>query len=921
MTMFHVDDNGDVKRCAAQKGQCPYGIHGATVEAALAASEAQWAPHTIAPSMKKTPKPARLTAFDGEAYYGAVPPRSIQLEALNAVAQALEADDATQLVAACGTGKSYMGRQLLQHEMLKPDANGIAVILTSSIKLASDTAADLRPDREGQYDRTMGEYGQDYEVIEVHSGVGARADELESVRDLKGTIQADRIRAQLEAAVTAGKRVVIVSTYDSCSKVQEAQAALADERYAADIIMHDEAHNVLGQQRPTTVASADNELTAYTGFHNEIPGAIQARKRLYATASPVLREAPGDAEEPATLEDAIAVAEKMKAGDQWARVTYYSDHAMVGRVSGFISQEEAIEAGCLARPAYAVREARVKGSLRHFQDPVVSPDGTVEERSASAAPHPLTVPTYGAVRATLDALAADPDPDKNPATNVLAYVGSIPQAEAFRESFAAVARAEAGGMSPLEAVRLKDSEDPTLRRRARMALLAANADVRAAHSSSDVEDRRRAFRMFDGKGVEEAGWSPHRRVLANVDIFSEGVSIPEIDAVVISDDEKCSERAMTQAIGRAIRVLPGNDYKTTGHVIVPSLTDGDGVHVNEASVHLAAYGASRVERALVAKKLRGEGVRPDETTLFRVYAAEGGVETKPARAFAQEAASEILPLAAAAETLSAHAYLMRGEDKDAYRAMSPAEQASMVKSRIAEKAALARGAEERSRLEQISAHVAGKTAQELREERRNARVVTSALAVGDVASLSPELARTLIRGGVLTTQDSVAEVSVEDKRAHVAKHAAAVRYAILTNPAGKTEVHGRLQEALPSAIRQNKKVQGDSMKLLRGGDETEATRQLGAAFDELLSRDEFVTAAYELSQERDPKRLPLIAGPLWRSVADDLAAQEAAREARQHAEALQGEQTYRVNRAAVRKTGELSSRTLQALLAQAAQED
>ena len=916
MKTFHVDNHGDVRPCTAQAGRCPYGgaeVHGTSPEETRGKYEHFMADVTVDVAHRKTPAPP-TQPFGADSFYGSVPPRTVQLDALNAVAQALEEDDATQLVAACGTGKSYMGRQLLRHEMDKPDSNGISVILTSSIKLAADTAADLRP--EGGYDQTMGVYGEDYEVIEVHSGVPQRADELQSVRDVKGTIQADRIRAQLEAAVREGKKVVIVSTYDSCSKVQEAQAMLEDERYSADIIMHDEAHNVLGQQRPTTVASDENELTAYTGFHNAIPGAIQARKRLYATASPVLREAPGDADEPETLEQAIEVAQQMKSGDQWARLTYYSDNAMVGKVSGFISQEEAIEAGCLARPEYSVRESRLKGAIKNFTDPVVGPDGTVMERADAQARNPLSVRTYGAVTATLDALVADPEEGKNPATNVLAYVGSIPQAQAFKENFAAVARAESQGMSALDAAKYAHSEDPALRRRARMALLAGAAEVKAAHSGSEgdvVRERRAAFQMFTGKGVEEKAWSPQRRVLANVDIFSEGVSIPEIDAVVIADDEKCSERAMTQAIGRSIRVLPGNDYKTTGHVIVPSVTDGDGVHATEASVHLAAYGATRVERALVAKKLRGEGVRPDETTTFTVHGADGSSQPKKARTFAQEAAAEILPLAAAAEAHAAHTYLMRSEP--AYREMSPAEQANMVKSRIADKMHSPRTSKaDRERLAQIQEHVKTKTAHELREERRNARAVTSALAVGDVSSLSPALTSKLIRGGVLVTQDSVAEVSTDAKRAHVEKHAAAVRYAILTNPPGMSDHHRTLQAALPADVRKNKKALGDSMKLLRGGTETDSTRQLGSAFQDLLKNDDFVTAAYELSQERDEKRLPLISTPMWKTVAADLKDQESEREARQHAEALQGEQTYRINPDAVRKTGELKSNTLRALL-------
>lgn len=909
---YHVDDAGVTRRCVAQPGTCKYGVHGSTVAEAQAGYEDFMRDSTVPESHHRESSVAKVHSFTSTSYFGDVPPREVQIQALNEVANALQEDDATQLVAACGTGKSYMGRQLLQNEMSKANANGISVILTSSIKLAADTAADLRPDEHGRYDRSMGEYGVDYEVIEVHSGVPQRANELESVRDIKGTIQSSRIQAQLAKAIEEGKKVVIVSTYDSCQKVQEAQADLQDERFAADIIMHDEAHNVLGQQRPTTVASDENVLTAYTGFQNDIPGAIQARKRLYATASPVLRETPGDADPPSTLEDAIAVAEKMAGGDQWARLTYYSDHEMVGKVSGFISQEAAIESGCLARPVYAVRESGMKGRLKDFTDPVVLPDGTLVERSEGGA-QPLSPSTYGAIRATLDSLVADPIPGQNGSANALAYVGSIPQAEAFRTHFAEVARAEAGSMNVMSALAHVNSEDEVMRRQARMALLAANAEVKAAHSGSDgesIREKRAAFAMFKGHAVTDDRWHPQRRVLANVDIFSEGISIPEIDTVVIADDEKCTERAMTQAIGRSIRVVPGNHYKTTGHVVIPSVSDESGVRANEASLHLAAYGATRVERALVANKLRGEGVRPDTSTVFNVYGREK--KEKLASDFARESVNDVLVLAAAAEAHSAHQYLLRNEP--AYRDAAPNEKANMVKSRIFEKSEDPRTPKvDRPRLKAIVEHVRPLTAHEMREERRNARVVTSALSVGDVASLNPSLSEKLISAGVLSPEGEVASVSVQDRRKTLESHVGTIAYALATNPANMSDAHRRLRAALPSELLANKRLTSEAMKYVKTGEASDTVKDLHAAFISGLKNDEFASSVYDFAQEKNDKVLPFVNTKYWTAISQDLEAQEKDRAQRQIVEASAGDTSYKVLETAVRKNGELRSETLRQL--------
>lgn len=69
-----------------------------------------------------------------------------------------------------------------------------------------------------------------------------------------------------------------------------------------------------------------------------------------------------------------------------------------------------------------------------------------------------------------------------------------------------------------------------------MRLLAEEATVMSAHSNSSQEERRTAFSMFSGHSVQEGEWSPRKRILSNVDILSEGISINELDTVVISDD-------------------------------------------------------------------------------------------------------------------------------------------------------------------------------------------------------------------------------------------------------------------------------------------------------------------------------------------------------------------------------------------------
>lgn len=775
----HIDNNGNVGVCrAAVSSNCPYdkngGHHDSREEAEAAYGNLQengGIPESL--SRPLDPKVDGFSLVKG-GYYGNVPPRSIQIDAINATAEALLEDGNTQLVAACGTGKSYMGRQLMRRMMEEEDANGVAIVLTSSVKLAQDTAADLKPDGDGNYDQAMGEYDKDYnvQVIEVHN----------ESKDMKtnGAISPEKIAETWQKALDEGKRVVVVSTYQSSDLVQKVQN-LIGERAEADLLMNDEAHNILGQKKSVS-SSIEAENSGYRSFANEIPGAIQAKHRLYATATPSLADSPDDDEtsaKGATREEQIASlqaqAQKMSA-DGKERLTVYSDDAqIVGRVSGAITQQTAITEGYLTKPDYQLRAAVVRADSA---DALVDHRGQMLGKSDIRRGTAMTAQTYSAVNATLQAMVEDPKTDeegnvRNPVHNALAYTGSIAQANAFKDNFRAVALEQSGGISLEDAqANLNSTTDPELRRRARLRLLAENAQAEAAHSGNTVEEKKKAFSMFRGKTytAEESGWSPHKRVLANVDIFSEGVSINEIDTVVIADQAKTSERAMTQAIGRSLRTVGDNKDKNTGHVIIPQVVSENGKELNGGLVTAASYGATRVERALSTRKLKGEAVAADETTQVARYGASGdhrGNELASSIAKAHVKSTEDLLASQAIER--AHSSLGSVDKKratpeklaevQAYRNASKSEQAEMQRDFIARQATSTKNSDS-------SWAVANKVLTNVDNSdmgtlRQSGRVVTSALSAGDFGAVAPEMVETFTKSGVLRRKESATSSKVE----------------------------------------------------------------------------------------------------------------------------------------------------------------
>jgi len=729
---------------------------------------------------KRDPK---RDGFSVESFYGDVPPRTIQIDALNDTAQALIEDGNTQLVAACGTGKSYMGRQLMRRMMEEENANGVAIVLTSSVKLARDTAADLKPDSEGNYDRAMGEHDEDYnvQVIEVHN-------ESKGVKT-KGAISPEKIAEQWQNALSEGKRVVVVSTYQSAELVQKVQS-LIGEKAEADLLMNDEAHNILGQKKSVS-SSADAENSGYRSFANEIPGAIQAKHRLYATATPSLADSPDDDESSAkgaTREEQIASlqaqAAKMKSNGRERLTVYSDDEHIVGRVSGAITQQAAIGEGYLTEPNYQLRAARVS---------VDSADSFVDHRGRpitadSKDSEPMTAQTYSALSATLQAMTEDPQTDedgkvRNPVHNALAYTGSISQANAFKANFRAVALEQSGGISLEEAQANRNvTTDPDLRRRARLRLLAENAIAEAAHSGNTVAEKEKAFSMFRGHAYvadTKGDWSPHKRVLANVDIFSEGVSINEIDTVVIADQSKTSERAMTQAIGRSLRTTAGNTDKNTGHVIIPQVVGKSGKELNGGLVTAASYGATRVERAVSTRKLKGETVAADESTRVTRYGESGEVQGRElAASIAKTHVKSSEDLVASQVMERAHNALMARTTPESairaerYAAMSSSEKIVEQRNHIAEQAAS-------TRTKDPSWAVANKAlsriaASDMPTVRQSGRVVTAALSAGDFSAVPDDIIQGLTKAGIIRRKSGSGvtdEPTDEDKKGFLLKNA------------------------------------------------------------------------------------------------------------------------------------------------------
>ncbi len=195
-------------------------------------------------------------------------PRDHQVEALSALGSALQGHDRAQLVMACGTGKTLVGRWYAERV-----GAAVSVVVVPSLSLVAQTVREWRSGG-----------GWPFQALITCSdpstadGVSERADG--DGQDISESFWT-RLRARVttDAAVVAARLsghsaaqpLVIFSTYHSLHVVAEAARSA---KVVIDIVIADEAHTLAGQSREDFRVALDEKLPA--------------KRRVFMTATPVV---------------------------------------------------------------------------------------------------------------------------------------------------------------------------------------------------------------------------------------------------------------------------------------------------------------------------------------------------------------------------------------------------------------------------------------------------------------------------------------------------------------------------------------------------------------------------------------------------------------------------------------------------------
>ena len=430
-----------------------------------------------------------------------------QRQAVKRSVRKLQRNDRGRLIMACGTGKTFTSLRIA--ERLVPDS-GCILFVVPSIALVSQSRREWL-----QHSR------RPLRSIAVCSdkSAGGRKEDPVSTSELvcEVTTKPHRI-AQILTKGTTTK--VVFSTYHSIDRIITAQSDYGAPAF--DLVICDEAHRTTGVDKQKLPGGN----SGFQNVHDD--QLLRANKRLYMTATPRI----------------YTQSSKKSLKTRGLDLIDMSDEGIYGPLLDLLSFKEAVNLGLLSdyRVIVAgVHQGIVPIGLRHRLVRLA------DDESAQSGRRPLIV--------------TDVDLQRVIATS-LAINGLVEgdQIEAPRQLYRSIVFANSIARSKYYARALDNPQLKSLITRRKTKGQALKTEAQHLDASDNSYRRFRAL-----NDLHQASNDNVARLLCNVGLFSEGVDVPSLDAVVFMEP-RSSQIDVVQAVGRVMR---RSEKKHLGYVIVP----------------------------------------------------------------------------------------------------------------------------------------------------------------------------------------------------------------------------------------------------------------------------------------------------------------------------------------------------------------
>lgn len=431
-------------------------------------------------------------------------PRYYQREVIKSALEHFKENDRGQLIMAPGTGKTFTSLKVAEAMVKEAEQEQYTVLyLVPSIQLLTQTLRGWNNDTE----LTMSSMA----VTSDRNASRGTVKQDESNLTIKAsdigypaTTSADKVVENYQELMEYPKKemLVVFGTYQSIDVLSEAQQNGFPE---FDLIIADEAH------RTTGAKALGEEASVFTKVHSNLN--VRGVKRLYQTATPKLYG--GDA--------------KKKAEDNSIVISSMDDESLYGKVFYRLGFGDAISHDILTD---------YKLMVLAVDETVIQKD---MQKSLSDPENGLNIDDVGRIIGVWNGMIKrETFADKvsgEPMKRAIAFSRTIKDSQRLSEQFENVVND------------YLDSEE------------GYSVNVRHVDGSMNALEKNEALDWLASDDIPEDS----ARILSNVRFLTEGIDVPNLDAIVFLSPRK-SQVDIVQAVGRIIRKFEGKEY---GYIILP----------------------------------------------------------------------------------------------------------------------------------------------------------------------------------------------------------------------------------------------------------------------------------------------------------------------------------------------------------------
>ena len=489
-----------------------------------------------------------------------------QQAAWQACVQGFRNEDRGKLVMACGTGKTLVSLRVA--EKVTPDG-GILVYATPSIALTGQSRRSWLHNTKRPMRTLVVCSDEDEGAGGSTSSFTGFVSEIEAPVSTDPRVIAEKVD-ELSLSLNGVKKgmVAVFATYQSLHRICAAQEkhGLPD----MDFVVADEAHRTAGKY------DRDNPGPFQVVHHR-----LQAAKRLYQTATPRIY----------SKRSSVKISKMVKsAQESGANVTIQDmgDASVYGRLFHRLSFREALQAD---NPRLCDYRVVVLGSPLTTDADAIGGVSEVRERDDVENTSRNT-----RVAALAQAMQYDTD-DMEEIRSCIAFCNRVDFAGKASRLLGDWRLSKWAHDRALAQSKASQGTKP---------VVVNSGSLSARDNAKRRGDELQRLRDLDGA----------KHVTTNVNVLSEGIDVPALDAICFLDERK-SEVEIVQAVGRVMR-RPADGGKKHGYIVVPVVMSPQASL--EESLSTGGGDWSVVGQVLRALKAHDDRIETNLTDILRVHA-------------------------------------------------------------------------------------------------------------------------------------------------------------------------------------------------------------------------------------------------------------------------------------------------------------